>query len=64
MINRTLARRLETLEVRMEPAEEPPIMEVLFIDAATKQPTERLHLKLGVPLSPEHSRIRSRTRDR
>jgi hypothetical protein len=34
-------------------------MEVVFIDAATKQPTERLQLKLGVPLSPQHSRIRS-----
>ncbi len=47
-MNRTLARRLETLEQRVIPEEEPSVMEVVFIDAATKQPTERLQLKLGV----------------
>jgi len=52
---------LETLEERMVPAEEPPVMHVVFIDGATKQPTERLEVKLGVP---EQSRTRSRTRYR
>ncbi len=58
MIKSTLLRRLETLEEQVIPDEEPPVMEVVFIDAATKQPTERLQLKLGVPLSSKHSRIR------
>jgi hypothetical protein len=40
------------------------VMEVVFIDAATKQPTERLQLKLGVPLSPKQPRTPSRTRYR
>ena len=30
-MNRTLARRLETLEERVIPDEEPPVMEVVFI---------------------------------
>jgi hypothetical protein len=55
-MNRTLARRLETLEERVIPDEEPSVMEVVFIDAATKQPTGRLELKLGVP---EQSRSRT-----
>ena len=52
MIHRTLARRLETLEERVIPEEEPSVMEVVFIDAATKQPTGRLQLKLGYTLLP------------
>jgi len=51
VIKSTLLRRLETLEEQVIPDEEPPVMEVVFIDATTKQPTERLQLKLGVPLS-------------
>ena len=35
MIRSTLLRRLETLEARMVPAEEPPVMHVVFIDGAT-----------------------------
>jgi len=61
MIKMNVLRRLETLEERIAPAEEPLIMDVAFIDAATKQPTERLELKLGVP---DQSRIRSRIRYR
>jgi len=61
VIKSTLLRRLATLEERVIPEEEPQVMEVVFIDAATKQPTERLQLKLGVP---ERSRTRSRTRYR
>ena len=64
MIKSTLLRRLETLEEQVIPDEEPTVMEVVFIDATTKQPTERLQLKLGVPLSSKHSRIQSRTRYR
>ena len=64
MIKTNLLRRLEALEDQVIPDEEPPVMEVAFIDATTKQPTERLQLKLGVPLSSKHSRIRSRTRYR
>jgi len=61
VIKSTLLRRLATLEEQAVPEEEPQVMEVLFIDAATKQPTERLQLKLGVP---EQSRTRSKTRYR
>lgn len=64
MIKSTILRRLETLEEQVIPEEEPQVMEVVFIDAATKQPTERLLLKLGVPLPAKHLRIRSRTRYR
>ena len=58
MIKSALRRRLLTLEEQAVPEEEPQVMEVVFIDAATKQPTERLQLKLGVP---ERSLTRSRT---
>ena len=34
---------VNTLEERIAPAPEPVEMGVVFIDAATKQPTERLH---------------------
>jgi len=61
VIKTTLLIRLASLEEQAVPEQEPQLMEVVFIDAATKQPTERLQLKLGVPLSPQHSRIRSRT---
>jgi len=43
----------------MVPIEEPPVLDVVFIDAATKQPTGILHLKLGYTLSPEQSRTRA-----
>jgi hypothetical protein len=55
---------LETLEERMAPVEERPVLDVVLIDGETKKPTGRLHLKLGYTLSPEHPRIRSRTRFR
>lgn len=61
MIRSTLLRRLETLEEQVIPDEEPPILNVVFVDGATKLPTETLQLKLGVPLPSKHLRIRSRT---
>lgn len=61
MINKTLFRRLETLEDRLIPDEEPTVLDVVFIDAATKQATERPHLKLGYAQPPERSGTQSRT---
>ena len=64
MIKTNLLRRLEALEEQVIPEEEPQVMEVVFIDAATKQPTERMLLTLGIPLPSKQSGIRSRTRYR
>lgn len=56
MIRRTLLRRLETLEDRLVPSEGPPVMHVVFIDAATKQPTGGFQVKLGYTRPSEQSR--------
>ena len=61
-MNKTLARRLETLEERIAPAEEPILMDVVFIDAETKQPTGGFQVKLG-PTRPLERRL-SRTHHR
>jgi hypothetical protein len=52
VIRSTLRRRLKTLEERMTPEEEPIAMEVVFIDAATKQPAGGFQVKLGQPRPP------------
>ena len=49
MIKTNLLRRLEALEDQMIPDEEPTFLNVVFVDAATKQPTGGFKAKLGLP---------------
>jgi hypothetical protein len=56
MVNRNVVRRLETLEERILPtAEEAMVIEVVYIDAETKQPVGGFQVELGRTRASEKS---------